>query len=264
MSPSRSDPPSSTRRAIAVVLAAAAGFVDAAGFVALDLFSAHMSGNSARLGVYLGDGLLVRAAPSAFAVAVFVASIVAGTTAMEILTRGGRHSPASAVLGAEILSLVVLAAAGGAVAVDGRIPHTPAGVYYPFAALAVVAMGLQTVALQRISGRTVRTTYVSGMLTNLAEEVAGYLTRPPRTGSHHGSFIEGELGMSPGPASRKRIRLILGIWFAYVAGAVLGGYLERHIHFACFAIPSALIAAVTVVDLLTPAAAVSGVESGEP
>jgi uncharacterized membrane protein YoaK (UPF0700 family) len=75
--------PVQERRLLAPFLATTPGYVDAAGYLSLRLFTAHMSGNSARLGVYLGTGLFLRAAPSAFAIIVFVLSIGAGTLVVE-------------------------------------------------------------------------------------------------------------------------------------------------------------------------------------
>jgi hypothetical protein len=74
-----------------------------------------------------------------------------------------------------------LAAAGGAEGIGGRIPHSPAGGFYPLAGLAVLAMGLQTSALQRISAKTVRTTYVE-LLTPSAPLEGG--TASPPAESH--------------------------------------------------------------------------------
>ena len=240
------------RSMLAVLLAGIAGFVDAAGYLTLNLFSAHMSGNSARLGVYLGRGLLLRAAPSAFAVAVFVLSIALGTLVIELAVRSGRRAPASAVLGVEAVLLGLLFALGRLAAVDGRIPPSPADRYYPLAALAVAAMGLQTSTLQRLSGQTVRTTYVSGMLTNLAEEVVNYRLGPapsPRTKS---SYLQGELGLEPGPRSLQRIWLIAIIWLTYVGGAVLGSYLQGQWHLACFLVPVGLLLLAIPIERKSP------------
>lgn len=240
----------SERRPVAVTLAAVAGFVDAAGFLALDLFTAHMSGNSARLGVYIGDGLFVRAAPSVFSIALFVIGIAAGTATTEVLVRAGRRWATTAVLCAELLLLVALAVGGWAATTGGHIPHSPADVYYPLAGAAVLAMGLQTASLQRVSGRTVRTTYVSGMLTNLAEEAVALVLGPCPDGPDSGrSYVEGELGIHPGPASVRRILFIAAIWLAYAAGAVGGGYLERRIHLVSLAVPCALLGIVIIVEL---------------
>lgn len=244
---------SSGRRALAPALASVAGFVDAAGFLALNLFSAHMSGNSARLGVYLSGGLLSEAAAGAFAIAVFVVGIGAGTAGMEILTRARRRAPAALVLGAELVLLVILAAVGSSEAAHGHIPRSEPGVFYPLAGAAVLAMGLQTATLQRISGKTVRTTYVSGMLTNLAEEAVSYMLGPARTASgSRPSYIAGELGMHPGRSSLRRMGLIVSIWLAYGVGALAGGYLERRLSLACLAFPAAVLTALTAIEWLSP------------
>lgn len=238
----------SLRRPLAVALASVAGFVDAAGYLALNIFSAHMSGNSARLGVYLSGGIFQEGARAAYAIVLFVIGIAVGTATVELLVRTGRRSAASVVLGAEVLLLVILAVVGDVVAAHGRISQAPAA-FYPLAGLAVLAMGLQTSTLQRVSGRTVRTTYVSGMLTNLAEEAVAYvLGSQTDSGGHHPSFVEGELGLRAGPASLRRIRLIAAIWVAYVAGAVVGGWLERTISPSCLGVPAAVLVVIVFVE----------------
>src|SRR5262249_38393191 len=66
--------------------------------------------------------------------------------------------------------------------------------FYPLVALPAFAMGLQNAALRRVGGRIVRTTYVTGMLTDLAEA---------------GVVLGG------------------GIWLAFVTGAITGGYVQK-------------------------------------
>ncbi len=241
----------SQRRFFAVILAGVAGYVDAVGFLALDLFTAHMSGNSARLGAYGGHGLWTRAAPSGFAIGVFVVSIAAGALLMELGSRAGWRSPSAVLLTIEAVLLVLLAALGGQAAVRGVLPQAPADVYYPLAALAVVAMGLQTSALQRVSGRTVRTTYVSGMLTEFANEVAGVVLRV-RSGGREEASLEAERALHSGDPSARRVRLIAGIWCAYIGGALLGGYLQARWHFASLFIPVAVLTAAATTDFRWP------------
>ena len=60
------------RAAAAPALAAVAGFVDVVSYISLNVFTAHMSGNSARLGVYLSRGAYHDVLVAAFAVGVFV------------------------------------------------------------------------------------------------------------------------------------------------------------------------------------------------
>jgi len=243
----------SRRRALAPALSAVAGFVDVAGFLSLDLFTAHMSGNSARLGAYLSGGKAAEAAESAFAIAVFVLGIAVGTAVMEVLSRAGRRSPAAIVLAAEAALLVSLAVVGDLVAVRGGISRNSPRVYFPLAAIAVLAMGLQTPTLQRVSGKTVRTTYISGMLTSLAEEAVAYVLGPaPGPPAVHRSYIETELGIQPRRASLGRMGLIISIWLMYAGGGILGGYLERQLSFTCFFVPSAVLAGIVLIELLSP------------
>jgi uncharacterized membrane protein YoaK (UPF0700 family) len=238
---------------IAVVLAGVAGFVDAALFVAMDLFTAHMSGNSDRMGVYIGRGLFLRAVPSLFAIVLFVAAVAAGTLVMEVLGRRGVGSPAAGVLGLEAVLLGAIAIIGPVVAVDGRLPVRHEAAYYAMASLAVVAMGLQTSALQRVSGHTVRTTFVSGMLTAFADEVVGYaLTR--RSGRHGdaGDYVQGELGIRGGRASLGRIRFMAAIWAAYAGSAIAGSYFEVRWSLGALVVPAVVLGVVIAFDLSRP------------
>lgn len=236
---------------LAVTLAGVAGFIDAVGYLTLDLFTAHMSGNSTRLGVYLGSGVVLRAAPALFAVALFVIAITVGTILMEAGTRAALRSPSALVIGIEAGLLVAFAVLGGLAATHGQVARRDTATYYGLAALAVIAMGLQTSTLQQISGRTVRTTYVSGMLTQLSDELAGLLLRGPLQ-RNQPSYLRAEVGVQPGQPSGRRIGLVAGIWCVYAAGGILGGYLQHRWQLRCVAIPIALLLVVAATELRFP------------
>lgn len=238
---------------MAVALAAVAGFIDAVGYLTLNLFTAHMSGNSARFGIHLGEGAYLRAAPAGFAIGVFVLSIAVGAIAMELGTRARLRSPAALVIGLEAVLLAVLAGYGSTVTVAGRLPPSSTGAYYGLAAIAVGAIGLQTSALQRISGYTVRTTFVSGMLTRLADEIVSYLLdHRAGSGGSPPSYLRDELGLAPGHRSPWRIALTAAIWTMYLAGAVGGSFLQYRWQLRCVAVPVAVIAIVLALDLARP------------
>ncbi len=241
-------------RAIMVVaLAAVAGFIDAVGYLTLDLFTAHMSGNSARFGVYLGQGAYLRAAPAGFAIGVFVLSITLGAAAMELGTRARLRSPAALVMGFEAVLLLTLSIYGSTVTVAGRLPPSSTGAYYGLAAAAVAAIGLQTSALQRIGGRTVRTAYVSGMLTSLANELASYaLDDRARSPNHSPSYLRDELGLTPQRRSPSRIPLLAAIWVVYAASAFGGSYLQQRWQLQCLTVPVAVLAVVLAIELYSP------------
>ncbi len=218
---------SATRMLVAPVLAVVAGFVDAVGYLSLDLFTAHMSGNSARLGVYVAGHAFGKALVAAFAVAIFAASIVLGTLLMELATRAGRRAPEVLVLLAQALLLASFTIVGEVVAVHGRIPRQPSGRFFALVACVVAAMGLQTSSLQRVSGRTIRTTFVSGMLTTLADTVvavgvARFGARDPDAPS----YVTDELRITGGSKDVLRIALITTLWLAYAGGAISGAVLH--------------------------------------
>ncbi len=230
------------RAGLAPALAAVAGYVDAVGYLSLNVFTAHMSGNSARLGVYLShhgwhDALVV-----VFAVAVFVASIAAGTLIMELGARGGRTHTDALLLLVEAALLAVFAVVGQLSQVQGRIPSAPAVQFYGLVACAVCAIGLQTASLQRISGQPVRTAFVSGMLTALADEIVGAVTQP-HAGRGKRSYLADELGMRGRPQPGRAL-LIAFIWLGYVGGATGGAFLQRSWHLMSLVLPIALLVAV--------------------
>jgi uncharacterized membrane protein YoaK (UPF0700 family) len=117
-------------------------------------------------------------------------------------------------------------------------------------ALPALAMGMQTAALRRVGGQTARTVYITGMLTRSAEEAVryAYWRRDRNQGRAHPWRNEPSVG---------RIVLLVGIIAAYVAGAVLAGWLNQHWHIWTLAIPIGLLAVLAVLDAaldLTPPA----------
>jgi uncharacterized membrane protein YoaK (UPF0700 family) len=103
----------------------------------------------------------------------------------------------------------------------GTVPGHGIGGFYVLATVATVALGLQAAALTDVGGATVRTTYVSGQLTRLAQESVRRL----RGGGDRDA----------------RLALIAGIWLCYVAGATLGSLGLRELSTWALAIPVAAL-----------------------
>ncbi len=146
-----------------LALAGVAGFVDAVGLLTLSgLFTAHMSGNTARLGVDLGEGKPGAALPLAFAVIAFVVGVMLGAACEQ----AGSDAGLSRTLTVEAVVLAALMVYGGIVVGDRSTTHSITGFYVP-AGLAVLAMGTQASSVPRMHGQPLRTTYISGVLTSL-------------------------------------------------------------------------------------------------
>ena len=96
-------------------LAWVAGYVDAVGFLTLaGLFVAHMSGNTVRLGVFIGDGDWSFAVQRFVPIVVFVLGVVGGIALVEALQRRSTPVPAR-VLSIEAALLLVFMLVGRAV-----------------------------------------------------------------------------------------------------------------------------------------------------
>jgi uncharacterized membrane protein YoaK (UPF0700 family) len=194
---------------VAVALACVAGFLDVVGYLTLaHLFTAHMTGNTSKLGVALGHGKLDAALPLAIALPLVAAGVALGT----LLVDARR---ASTPLLVEAALVTAFMAVGGAAGRHGDTVSSP----YPFYVLetcATVALGLQTAALTDIGGTTIRTSYVSGVLTNLTQSAVRRLR---------------------GNDDRKPLALLGTILLAYLVGATGGAVSLRALSFWCLALP---------------------------
>ena len=240
---------------VAPTLACVAGFIDAVGFITLrGLFVAHMSGNSVKLGVYAGRGALSAAAPAGIAVVLFVVGVATGTVAAELASRRRVRCVAAVALTIQgILIAAFMLYGSRLIHGDHVVGHSLSG-FYVLAALAIVSMGIQTSALRQLAGRTMSTTYVTGVLTSLTQEAANYVfwlrDRGGRDERH--SFLSRVLGLGSRRDSRNRVLLLAAVWLTYTAGGILGSLLDNHIELWALVVPLGILACVIAIDLVRP------------
>ncbi|HKT43448.1 MAG TPA: YoaK family protein [Gaiellaceae bacterium] len=240
---------------VAPALAGVAGFVDAVGFITLrGLFVAHMSGNSVKFGVYAGGGNLSAAAPAGIAVALFIGGVAVGTVAAELASRRRMRSVAAVVLTVQVALIAAFMVYGSSLIAGHAVQGRSLSGFYALAALAVVSMGIQTSALRQLGGRTISTTYVTGVITSLTQEAANYvfwLRDGSRRDERH-SFLSRVVGLGSRRDSRNRVALLAAVWLTYVGGGVLGSLLDRHVELWALALPLAVLLAVIALDLRRP------------
>jgi len=219
-------PARSTRKnaVLAGYLAFVAGFVNTAGFVMLGLFTSHVTGAVGRLGVEVA--LHDPGAPSTLAlIGAFFGGAVAASLLLEAHL-GGRKAISyglALLLEATLLAIVALRSERIAMA----------------AMLLSAAMGMQNSLVTRLSGAVVRTTHLTGVLTDLGIEaarwmlwVAGGPTRPAER---------------PKPS---RGGLLLIIALAFAAGAILGATLASRYGRWVLAAPACAVAAASLFAFL--------------
>lgn len=217
------------REALAYALMTIGGYVDAVGYVTLfHLFTAHQSGNSDGFGVALSGGDWTTVWRRGTAIGAFVAGVALGTVLLELARR---RRPARSGLVVALCELGGLVTAMGiGLASQPRQGVSPASTVADVAAAATLAgaMGLQNVILRRVGGHTVRTTFVTGVLTRMAEMLV-------LSGFRRGRDRQ----------ALRRSGAFLGcLWLAYLAGAVGGGAAGIAMRFAALAVPIAAVAAV--------------------
>lgn len=237
---------------LAVLLAAVAGSVDAVGFLTLaHLFTAHMSGNTVGMGAYLGQRQWGEAFRRGFPVPLFVLGVVCGAGITETAVRRGARSPLAPAFGLEALLLVAFIFFGGGLALGGDVPGGPE--FYTLAALLAFAMGLQSATLRRVGHRTIRTTYVTGMLTNFGEQFVACLfwLGAKRRGRRSPSVLKSFRSTSP-RESLARMLLYGGVWVGYVCGAVVAGLAESRWAARSLLLPLGGLLLVIALDLIRP------------
>ncbi len=242
------------RGGLAVAMAGAAGCVDAVGYLVLaHLFTAHMSGNSVAFGADLGRGVWGEVLRRGFPIPLFVLGVAAGGVAIEAGHRRGLRCTMSLVLLVEAALLGAFVGGAELVARRGVVAPSAGPPYYWLASMLTVAMGLQTAALQRVGGRAVRTTYVTGMLTRFAEESVVFLFWFRDERRARGRRRMREWARSVREHRRvNRAVLLAAIWSGYLAGAVCGGVLDARVHGWAVTPALVVIAAVIVTDQRHP------------
>lgn len=150
---------------LAVLFAAIAGALNAAGFQAAGFFSANMTGNASSFSDHMAIGDWLMAGLFAFFIAAFIfGAMVSG---LLIYWGGSRGSRAKYAYGIVLEGTVVLVLGAAA------LLH----LLHPYALILGLsfAMGIQNAATTRISNARVRTTHVSGMATDIGLGLAGLI-----------------------------------------------------------------------------------------
>ena len=191
------------RDGMLLVLAWAAGIMDAVAYLGLGVFTTMMTGNTALLAFAIGRGELASIVGAGLALAAFSAGAAIGALiAGRRQSRGEWPAVVTEALACEAMLLGVLTIVWH---VAGRAPAT--GMTDLLILCSGLAMGMQAAAVRCLGVPGVSTTYITSTLTSLSAELVGW-TRP------------GERGRA------QRIRLLAAVFITYGLGALVGGVLQ--------------------------------------
>ena len=217
---------------IAGSLAAIGGFVNAGGFVLIGSFTSHVTGSVGRFGNDLARGhpsaaVLALLLIGFFFVGAFVSSIILESSTGAV-ARG--YGYALLCEGALLGTFVIIAG----------MSHTKhKHLLDAQAALLCMAMGMQNSMITRLSGAVIRTTHLTGVVTDLGIEVARWYRWHRRKLTMLPVLLPGR-----SPAERPpigRISLLVTIFFAFVAGGMAGAVLTLNISRWALAVPTAAV-----------------------
>lgn len=220
---------------LAVSLAAIAGYVNIVAVFTCGTVASHMTGHAGSVGRELAVGDLRTAAFLGAVLAAFVAGASVSGFAVELARRRGWRSVYVAPAAIELALLAVFA-----VGVDLHDPaaiETGGGLWWR-TLVAAAAMGVQNAMVTLISSGIVRTTHLTGILTDLGHESAQRL-------------LERKDG-APRAAVRRRLRLLASVAVAFIAGSAIGTLVFlRHPQLSMVP-PVLLLGWIILQDLRTP------------
>ena len=204
-----------TNRLLGALLAFNAGAVNAGGFLVVAMYTSHMTGFASLLAdnLVLGNMTLVLGAVGA------LLAFTAGAAVTAILVNWARqHGLRSEYAFPLLLEAVLLLVFGLMGATLGR--QTPFAV--PLTVLVLsFTMGLQNALVSKISSSQIRTTHMTGIVTDIGIEL-GKLFYWNRTGSPFESRVR---------ANRIKLRLLGTLFGAFIGGGIVGAAGFKYIGF---------------------------------
>lgn len=241
---------------LAISLSWVAGYTNALTVLTCDQVTSHMTGSVSHLGVAIAESRWSAAAYLGGLIGVFLL----GAFAAGVLTEFGRMRRFQSIY---VLPMVVEAAALGVFAlfVDwqalGRLSAANAQVWLTY--LPSFAMGLQNATITRISGGVIRTTHVTGVITDLGLETSKIVFR----------LFGWKRRLADRRAAQERWRalLLLSIPGSFALGAGLGTMAFESVQAWSMVPAVAFLGFLTLQDILVPIAAIElreGEHDGAP
>jgi uncharacterized membrane protein YoaK (UPF0700 family) len=227
---------------LAGYLALTGGYVNSAGFVLLGIFTSHVTGNVGRLSVDLtrhdaGGALGALTMLGAFFSGAVIASVIIESAGFR--SRSNAYGTALALEAALMLTFLLL---------PEPTPNAHR-LHDSEAALICASMGLQNSLVTRLSGAVIRTTHLTGVVTDLGIEVARWL-RWGRAQLAQQLRVTLVLGTAERPATAK-IRLLTIITTTFSVGGIAGAWAATHFRYRALCVPLVGLALAAVYAFAT-------------
>lgn len=233
---------------LAISLACVAGYVNVVALLTCGKMVSHLTGHGTGLGSELAQSDWTAAGLTAALIgSFFVGSFLSGS-AIEV---GRQRNWASIYVLPAAIELVLLAVfAIGVKLHDPSAPESGSRLWW-MTVVATLSMGVQNATITRISSGVVRTTHLTGIVTDLGHESAQLAIVRWLFGRRaHGQEPE-----ERGP-SFQRLFLLASIFGSFVLGSVVGALVYLEYPHWSMAAPIALLGWIVLQDLRTPICAI--------
>lgn len=226
----------SANRHLGLSLAFVAGAANAGGFLAVEQYTSHMTGIVSSMADNLATGQLILVGIGLGSLIAFMA----GAAYSSILINWGRHnrmhSEYAYPLLWEAMMLLCFGLMGAYLELhqNGFIPIT--------VMLLCFIMGLQNAIITKISNAEIRTTHMTGIVTDIGIELGKMFYINAREESAH---------YKPVHANKTRLKLLLSLLAAFFCGALAGAFGFKYIGYSAtipLAVLLVLLAIVPLVD----------------
>jgi uncharacterized membrane protein YoaK (UPF0700 family) len=239
---------------LAISLSWIGGYVNIVLLLSCGTFASHMTGNATRLGelVAMGDWRLV------WQFGLLIVSFWLGAVASAFMTEWAQRA------GVRSKYVLPMAVEGALLSALSALvyEHTHSGaistlLVHSMANVAAFAMGLQNATITEISGAVIRTTHLTGVITDFGLEGVRFLNwYLDRAQGRYWARSGRVLRISQRHPTAQRLFLLFAVFWSFIVGAAMGtlGYL----HFPSLALllPVAFIGWIILMDWWKPIAGV--------
>ena len=221
-------------RQLGWVLAFVAGAINAGGFLSVQMYTSHVTGMVSAVADNLALGHLALVVDGIVAVLAFLGGAVCCAVMVNFARRRRLASEFSLPLLAEAALILCFGLLGGTLVKFE-------GLLVPFTVILLCfIMGLQNAVVTKLSNAVIRTTHLTGTLTDLGIEI-GKLIYWNRVGDPN----------PPVRADRDRMRVLAGLLASFLGGGIAGAFGFKYLGYVStvpLAIALAVLAVVPVWD----------------
>jgi uncharacterized membrane protein YoaK (UPF0700 family) len=221
-------------RHLGVLLCFVAGAINAGGFLAVRQYTSHLTGIVSAMADGLALGAYGLVLPGLGALLSFVAGAACSAIMVNYARRRKMHGEYALPLLLEALLLLGFGVLGARLA-------GIAGLFVPLTVMMLCfIMGLQNALITKVSKAEIRTTHITGIVTDIGIEVGKllYWNGAPQPGRHEVR------------ANHERLRLLVALVFAFFAGGVSGALGFQAIGYSATVPLALLLVALAIVPAM--------------